>query len=373
MVDKEIKQTPFKEGFLVKKGHVRTNWRTRWFVIGDVTLSYYRRRGDPLAADIVLLKGCSVISPCPEYNKKPGVFRVLTKGKKEYLIQASSEDERDDWVKAIGEAIRRSETKSQNRSDGEQTQQSQPPSVSHSELVGAMQDPDAGLPLISVTINGKEYKNCFTGEGILEWLVSWSFVTHPDEAGTLGNSLLQDGHIQYVSGIKDGFNCSADTVYRFSTLKLCPSGKSLVDSSSDDDSDEEGPAQRRESSSDADAVKGYKPKGKFVKQGFLVKRGHVRHTWKTRLFILRKDPHHMIYYKGSKQDEMPLGEIPLTAGFKVELESAGTKTSDVKNKSRTNLFKVVTRKGDVYILQANNEEERDEWLKAIQTPDAYST
>ncbi|CAI8020429.1 Pleckstrin-2 [Geodia barretti] len=35
-----------KEGFLVKKGHVRHNWRTRWFVLTKKQLSYFRKRQD---------------------------------------------------------------------------------------------------------------------------------------------------------------------------------------------------------------------------------------------------------------------------------------------------------------------------------------
>ncbi|XP_070559649.1 pleckstrin-2-like [Ptychodera flava] len=350
----------YKEGFLVKKGHVRTNWRTRWFVLGQRSLSYYKKKEDSMAIGSIALQGCSVISPCPEYNKKPGVFRIVTRGKKEFLVQAATEEERDDWVRAIGEAIRRSEGTG---GEGDSLPQL---NVSHSELIGAMQDTSAGVPLQNINQDGKELKNCFRGDMLTEWLVSWSFVSGDQEARTLGRNLLQQGHIQAMSqGSPDEF--SYNQIYRFSTLQLTTGGKKPFDSSDEDNSEDD---ERPVNGAKVDALT-RDSKGNVLKQGFLIKRGHVRHTWKTRLFVMKKDPPHLLYYKGSKQEEKPLGEVPL-ARCRVELVFSGS-DSDVKNKSRTNLFKIITHKGDDYILQAHTEEERDEWMKAIQSPTTYLT
>ena len=38
--DREI----VKEGFLVKKGHVRRNWKTRWCVLSNYSLKYFKRQ-----------------------------------------------------------------------------------------------------------------------------------------------------------------------------------------------------------------------------------------------------------------------------------------------------------------------------------------
>ncbi|XP_077983515.1 pleckstrin-2-like [Glandiceps talaboti] len=368
MDDGQASIVNFKEGFLVKKGHRRTNWRTRWFVLAQESLSYYKKRDDSLAVGVIALQGCSVISPCPEYNKKPGVFRILTRGKKEFLIQAASVEERDDWVQLIGEAIRRAESSKSQGGNG--ASKDTLPNISHGELIGAMQDASAGLPRRNVVVVGKEYKNCFRGTDVTEWLVSWSFVPNKEDATLLANSLLQEGHIQSLTNGKSGesseFENNDENVYRFSTLRLSEVAKSPFDSS-DEDSDDEGTGNGRV----LDAL-AREPKGNILKQGFLMKRGHVRHTWKTRMFVLKKDPPHMLYYKGSKQDEKPLGVISLDRS-RVELVISGKEDSEVKNKSRTNLFKIITHKGDNYIMQANTEDELDGWVKAIQSPHTYFT
>ena len=33
-------------------------------------LAYFKNKGDELAAGVVELQGCSVLSPCPQYTKK---------------------------------------------------------------------------------------------------------------------------------------------------------------------------------------------------------------------------------------------------------------------------------------------------------------
>ena len=33
-------------------------------------LAYFKNKGDELAAGVVELQGCSIISPCPQYTKK---------------------------------------------------------------------------------------------------------------------------------------------------------------------------------------------------------------------------------------------------------------------------------------------------------------
>ena len=81
-----------------------------------------------------------------------------------------------------------------------------------SELIAAMQDPDAGVSLGEHKNGLKTYKDCFAGvlcvlssskfscikilfvacEGceLIKWLLLWSFVTMREEGCQLANSLL---------------------------------------------------------------------------------------------------------------------------------------------------------------------------------------
>ena len=97
-----------------------------------------------------------------------------------------------------------------------------------SELIAAMQDPDVGVPLGKHKNGVKTYKDCFAGVlcvlssskftcikilfvacescELIEWLLSWSFVTMKEEGCQLSNSLLNEAYLQPVGGLnKESF------------------------------------------------------------------------------------------------------------------------------------------------------------------------
>ena len=57
------------------QGHVRHNWRTRWFVLLKHELLYYRTKEDRYPAGVIPLNGANLICPPLEVSKKP--VRVL--------------------------------------------------------------------------------------------------------------------------------------------------------------------------------------------------------------------------------------------------------------------------------------------------------
>ncbi|XP_022103901.1 pleckstrin-2-like [Acanthaster planci] len=366
--------TRLKEGFLVKKGHVRTNWRTRWFVLFNDALAYYKKKNDEYAAGAVLLAGCSVLSPCPQYTKKTGVFQLSTLDGLELLMQASNEAERDEWAKAIGDAIRTcSSAEGQN---GRRSELTEAQVKRSKEIIQAMQDPGAGIKLKTKTLDGTEYKFCFSGQELVDWLLKWSFAETRKDAVAIATDLVIAAHLHPLVRCRTLANCRQALLdeprafYKFSAFHMSAI-KALLPSSSDSDSSNDSDTEAKSRPVSVSAIKSLKGRGgKPVKQGFMMKRGHVRHTWKARLFVLWDEPPYLMYYRGSKAgDEKPLGEIPLR-WCKVDIVDASRDHSDLslKNKQRQNLFSVTTEKGKMYVMQAGSPEERTEWMRAIMSP-----
>ncbi|XP_041460095.1 pleckstrin-like [Lytechinus variegatus] len=362
-----------KEGFLVKKGHKRTNWRTRWFVLTNDSIAYYKQTSDALPAGVVELRGCSVISPCLQYaNKKGFAFMITNQEGHELLMQASTVEEREAWAKAIGAAIVECD-----RSKETDVELHSPQSkINYHDLVEAMKDPDAGIERGMHKVDETTvYKDCFTGNQMVTWLIDWSFAEGREKGIEIGSKLLTQALLQPMTCGLDNAACrktfvdEEEALYRFSSLNMS-NLKNVLDSSDSSSSDSETEERLPKKGKDELPIKPLKGHGgKIVKQGFLLKRGHVRHTWKARLFVLWDDPAYLQYYRGSKAgDEKPLGEIPL---FKcsVGVQEAREKSDvTVKNKNRQNLFSVTTKKGKVYVFEARTPEEREDWMRAIISP-----
>ncbi|XP_028517615.1 pleckstrin-2 [Exaiptasia diaphana] len=438
-----------KEGYLVKKGHVRHNWKTRWFVLYDERLSYYKKKGDKEPVGYVLLQGCFLVSPCTEYTKKESVFRLTSKEGIEYLIQAVNNEERDIWSSAIAECIRKLEARDRKlkaTADSKRLSQvhkresykesiskirdiidamqdpnagvpldnhyCKPENRTHKlcftgiqivdwllkwsfiedrdegvglcnilleeadilDIIDAMQDPNAGVPLDNhyCKPENRTHKLCFTGIQIVDWLLKWSFIEDRDEGVGLCNILLEEAHIQPVGmtsknsfrrNRKDSrqmFIDETDALYRFSALRFSSTQDVLDFDSSDESSD-----------SDEEPVKipGGVIKGTIVKQGFLEKKGHLRHNWKTRKFILCRDPPTLYYCKPSKGD-LPVGQLKLE---KCEVKSVKKDDDCVTDPGldpqQTQKYAMMlrTRKGVKYILRAGSEMDQLEWIESLQS------
>ncbi|KAJ7363293.1 phosphatidylinositol-3,4-bisphosphate binding [Desmophyllum pertusum] len=170
-----------KEGFLVKKGHVRHNWKARWFILHDEVLVYSKK-------------------------KDQGVFRITTKENIEYLLQAANEEEREEWTTAIANAVRRLDIKYKH-TDSEVVHRGAYPRTAVQltptqirEMVEAMQDTDAGIPLDTHMCHkeNKTHKLCFTGIQVIDWLLKWCFVSDRNTGVNLACALLEDAHLQPV-------------------------------------------------------------------------------------------------------------------------------------------------------------------------------
>ncbi|XP_055989333.1 pleckstrin-2 [Sorex fumeus] len=94
-----------------------------------------------------------------------------------------------------------------------------------------------------------------------------------------------------------------------------------------------------------------------LKEGFLVKRGHIVHNWKARWFILQQNT--LLYYKleGGRKVNPPKGRI-LLDGCTITCPCL-----DYEN--RPFLIKLKTKTSTEYFLEACSREERDAWAFEI--------
>ncbi|KAJ8341069.1 hypothetical protein SKAU_G00333600 [Synaphobranchus kaupii] len=95
----------------------------------------------------------------------------------------------------------------------------------------------------------------------------------------------------------------------------------------------------------------------ILREGFLVKRGHVVHNWKARWFVLHPDK--LLYYKyeGSKKDSCQRG--------KILLENCVVICPYVDYDNRPLVLKLKTQRSAEHFLEACSREERDEWAADI--------
>jgi len=116
--------SPEREGWLEKQGGNWKNWKRRWFVLNDRCLYYFQHTAENSPKGIIPLEGVKV-RPLPNKNGKDWVFEIFSdsgsevvKGcktdshgavvqgnHKQYRMAASTQEERDEWIRAIEESI----------------------------------------------------------------------------------------------------------------------------------------------------------------------------------------------------------------------------------------------------------------------------
>ncbi|XP_029316900.1 pleckstrin-2 [Cottoperca gobio] len=98
-------------------------------------------------------------------------------------------------------------------------------------------------------------------------------------------------------------------------------------------------------------------KNTTLREGFLVKRGHLVHNWKPRWFVLMPDK--LLYYKydGGKRDSCQRG--------KVLLKDCEITCPFLEYENRPLVFKLQTKNGADHFLEACSRDERDDWAGDI--------
>jgi len=104
----------FKQGFLVKRGHIRKNWKVRWFTLTRVALTYSSKPGttdSPLGQIILYQKPSDIYvtpSPNPDNSEhsRQFVFKIVDNSTgKNYYFDAKTRSDLLDWVNSINQII----------------------------------------------------------------------------------------------------------------------------------------------------------------------------------------------------------------------------------------------------------------------------
>ncbi|XP_074063662.1 pleckstrin isoform X2 [Macrotis lagotis] len=325
------------------------SWKPMWVVLLEDGIEFYKKKSDNSPKGMIPLKGSTLTSPCQDFGKRMFVFKLATTKQQDHFFQATYLEERDAWVRDIKKAIKCIEGGQKFARKSTRRSIRLPETIDLSALYLSMKDADKGIKELKLEKDKKVFNHCFTGNCVIDWLLSKQSVRNRQEGLMIASSLLNEGFLQPAGDLSktavDGtaetsFLDNSDAFYYFAD-----SGFFCEDNSSDDD----------------DVILKEEFRGIIIKQGCLLKQGHRRKNWKVRKFILREDPAYLHYYDPAGGED-PLGAIHLRGCVVTAVES----TPDAKKSGDENLFEIITATEVHYFLQAASPQERTEWIKAIQ-------
>ncbi|XP_041921521.1 pleckstrin homology domain-containing family A member 1-like isoform X5 [Alosa sapidissima] len=99
-------QTILKAGYCVKQGAVMKNWKRRYFILEENSLSYFKSDLEKEPLRLIALKEVHKVQECKQSDimMRDNLFEVVTSSRTFY-IQADSPEEMHSWIKAISGAI----------------------------------------------------------------------------------------------------------------------------------------------------------------------------------------------------------------------------------------------------------------------------
>ncbi|KAH7832081.1 putative connector enhancer of kinase suppressor of Ras 2 [Monocercomonoides exilis] len=96
------------EGWLTKQGHIRKNWKRRWFVLRGTTLYYYAKKEDKKEKGFIQLPGY-IMENANDVTGKLHSFHLLNPSnpkKKQFYIHADNALDLQGWTKTIEAAAK---------------------------------------------------------------------------------------------------------------------------------------------------------------------------------------------------------------------------------------------------------------------------
>ncbi|KAK6995069.1 pleckstrin [Biomphalaria glabrata] len=359
-------------------------WKARWFVLSEDQLSCHHKKNKSLIINSLPLQGCSIVCPCPEYldYNTQGLLKLHVPDGEELYFQAGGAEDRDRWAHALGAVIRSLSTSKEIIHD-KMSFQDFHTFANVSEIIGAIQDPDAGIESANHLRGGVVYKNCFTGKAIVDWLLRWSLVRNRGNGSAMGQALLKLGHVQEVdlkdgtSGVSPKFSDN-DKLYRFTSINLGAKRNSFYDSTDSESSSSE------DDDDDNDKEEQKMKKGKILKEAFLAKKRHIRKGWRVMKVAVRESPPSLHYYRAKfaavTEDKFPSKTVLLETCKVMEIikppSSKGSSSTSSglidASEPRSPRFRLVIRskKGKTLTFQMKDEQEKVEWLSVLN--DIYS-
>ncbi|XP_069494824.1 pleckstrin-2 [Ambystoma mexicanum] len=345
-----------KEGFLVKRGHFVLNWKSRWFVLQNDKLLYYKLDGGQKRESglkgRILLDGCSIICPCLEYENRPLVIKLKTKTSTDYFFEACSREDRDAWAADITKAIQALNPEKAEPLRDLKSSFKLPTNINLNHIVDAMNDSSNGIKPVPKNDQGGIYKDSYSGSALVDWLVSRNFACTRFEGVTLASMLIVENFIKPIGIRSNEAMRTGDLAEQF--LDDSTALYTYAESK-----------KKKNSFKEDFQLNTMELSGTVQKQGYLAKQGHKRKNWKVRLFVLRSDPAFLHYYDPTREDNRPVGGFSLRGCLISALEDNGVPFG-VKGNVQGNLFKIITQKDIHYFIQASSKAERSEWIEAIK-------
>ncbi|KAM7381087.1 hypothetical protein PAMA_012092 [Pampus argenteus] len=99
-------QAIIKAGYCVKQGAVMKNWKRRYFMLDENTVSYFKSDLEREALRVIPLKEIHKVQECKqsELMMRDNLFEMVTSSRTFYM-QADSPEDMHSWIKAISGAI----------------------------------------------------------------------------------------------------------------------------------------------------------------------------------------------------------------------------------------------------------------------------
>lgn len=364
-------QPGLRTGYLLIQ-NLKKKWKVRWFVLREEELCCYHKNHKSVRINSLPLAGCAVTSPCNDLTdvNTQGLWKLSTSEGDEIYFQSAGPEDRDGWAHGIGAVIRSLSSTTQ-ISEEKMPFQDFRVYANVSEIIGALQDPDAGITTGTHLRSGEVYKNCFKGSDIVDWLLRWSLVRNRANGAAMAQTLLKLGHLQQVC-LKDGSAVSlkfsdSDKLYRFTSVNLGVKRNSFYDSTDSDSSSSD--------DDENDAGDDVKPKkGRLLKQSFLAKKKVLRKGWRVVKVQLQETPKSLQYYRASYassiDDKFPCKQLPLEGTVVTEAVKMSSKASAGAAASKSPSYRlcIKTVKGKTLTLQMKDEQEKQEWMALLQQP-----
>ncbi|XP_052780439.1 pleckstrin-like [Mya arenaria] len=365
-MEKEI--SVVKTGYLLK--WLIKRWKLNWFTLNEDELRCFIKRDKSVLIESIPLQGASVVCPCydePEVNIDRA-FKLTSPNGTEMLFLAAGLQDRDRWAHAIGAVIRSITTSSQTSNSPVKFQPFRA-KANVSEVLGALQDPDAGVEMTNHVRNGIVHKNCFKGSDIIKWLLRWNIVRRRGDGIAMAQSLLKLGHLQEVD-VSDGAAGASQSfkddekLYRFTSLNLGVQRNSYFDSSDSDSS-------LSDDEDDGKIVERVK-KGKIIKAGFLCKKKSLRKGWRF-VRVLLRDSQPMLEYespfRSKEQKTDPKNQSKVIDLQKCFLAESSRRMIGVKIQQAPAKLRIYlrTKGGKCRTFQTKDEGEWFEYASLLQT------
>ncbi|KAL8603721.1 hypothetical protein ACOMHN_024337 [Nucella lapillus] len=380
-------QPGLRTGYLLIQ-NLKKKWKVRWFVLREEELCCYHKNHKSVMINSLPLAGCAITSPCNDLAdiNTQGLWKLSTSEGEEMYFQSAGPEDRDGWAHAVGAVIRSLSSTTQ-ISEEKMPFQDFRAYANVSEIIGALQDPDAGIATSTHLRSGEVYKNSFKGSDIVDWLLRWSLVRNRANGAAMAQTLLKLGHLQQVC-LKDGSAVSAkfsdsdklyrfdgsavsgkfsdsDKLYRFTSVNLGVKRNSFYDSTDSDSSSSD--------DDENDAGDDAKPKkGRVLKQSFLAKKKVLRKGWRVVKVQLQETPKSLQYfrapYASNTDDKFPCKQLPLEGTVVTEAVKMSSKASAARKVPSYRLC-LKTAKGKTLTLQMKDEQEQLEWQALLQQQD----